>query len=132
MQHAWRADISPNSHFLKPLKILLFIIEFIPVRLLALTIAASKASKQSMHYIKHYGRHFYQTNTGWILSVCSASIGVQLGGPAVYFGKRFNKMRIGTERLPKAEDVPVIINRLNQARAFWLLVIISIEILKLI
>ena len=132
MQHAWRTDISPNSHFLKPLKILLFIIEFIPVRLLALTIAASKASKQSMHYIKHYGRHFYQTNTGWILSVCSASIGVQLGGPAVYFGKRFNKMRIGTERLPKAEDVPVIINRLNQARAFWLLVIISIEILKLI
>ena len=132
MQHAWRADISPNSHFLKPLKILLFIIEFIPVRLLALTIAASKASKQSMHYIKHYGRHFYQTNTGWILSVCSASIGVQLGGPAVYFGKRFNKMRIGTERLPKPEDVPVLINRLNQARAFWLLVIISIEILKLI
>jgi adenosylcobinamide-phosphate synthase len=64
--------------------------------------------------------------------VCSASIGVQLGGPAVYFSKRFNKMRIGTERFPKAEDVPVIINRLNQARAFWLLVIISIEILKLI
>ncbi|MBQ4858775.1 regulatory signaling modulator protein AmpE [Pseudoalteromonas sp. MMG007] len=132
MQQAWRTDISPNSHFLKPLKILLYIIEFIPIRLLALTIAASKASKQSMHYIKHYGRHFYQKNTGWILSACSASLGVQLGGPAVYFGERFNKMRISNERLPKAEDVPVIINRLNQARAFWLLVIISIEILKLI
>ncbi|MEL0634687.1 regulatory signaling modulator protein AmpE [Pseudoalteromonas carrageenovora] len=130
MQQAWRTDISPKSHFLKPLKIILFIIEFIPIRLLALTIAASKATKQSMHYIKHYGRHFYQTNTGWILSACSASLGVQLGGPAVYFGECFNKMRIGADRLPSPNDVPVIINRLNQARVFWFLVIISIEILK--
>ena len=132
IQQAWRSDISPNSYFLKPLKTLLFIIEYIPMRLLALTIAASRASKQSMHFIKHYGRHFYQTNTGWLLSTCSASIGVQLGGPAVYLGTRFNKMRIGTDRLPTPEDVPVIINRLNQARVFWLLVIASIEILKLI
>ncbi|MGO2562854.1 MAG: cobalamin biosynthesis protein, partial [Pseudoalteromonas nigrifaciens] len=73
---------------------------------------------------------FYQTNTGWLLSTCSASLGVQLGGPAVYFGERFNKMRIGTERLPIAEDVPITINRLNQARVFWLLVVVCIEILK--
>ncbi|WP_372810368.1 cobalamin biosynthesis protein CobD/CbiB [Pseudoalteromonas nigrifaciens] len=130
IEQAWRSNIKPNSPFLKPLKITLFIIEFIPMRLLALTIAASKASKLSMHYIKHYGRHFYQTNTGWLLSTCSASLGVQLGGPAVYFGERFNKMRIGTERLPIAEDVPVTINRLNQARVFWLLVVVCIEILK--
>ncbi|GAA61513.1 adenosylcobinamide-phosphate synthase [Pseudoalteromonas sp. BSi20652] len=132
IQQAWRSDISPNSYFLKPLKTLLFIIEYIPMRLLALTIAASRASKQSMHYIKHYGRHFYQTNTGWLLSTCSASLGVQLGGPAVYLGTRFNKMRIGADRLPTPEDVPVIIYRLNQARVFWLLVIVSIEILKVI
>ena len=132
IQQAWRNEIAPNSPFLKPLKIILFVIELIPMRLLALTIAASKATKQSMHYIKHYGRHFYQKNTGWLLSTCSASLGVQLGGPAVYFGARFNKMRIGTDRLPTADDVPVIINRLNQARAFWLLVIVAVEILKVV
>lgn len=132
IQQAWRADISPNSYFLQPLKIILFVIEFIPMRLLALTIAATKASKQSIHYIRHYGRHFYQTNSGWLLSACSASFGVQLGGPAFYFGTRFNKMRIGTDRLPTADDVPLIINRLNQARVFWLLVMVSVEILKVI
>ena len=132
IQQAWRNEIAPNSPFLKPLKIILFVIELIPMRLLALTIAASKATKQSMHYIKHYGRHFYQKNTGWLLSTCSASLGVQLGGPSVYFGARFNKMRIGTDRLPTADDVPVIINRLNQARAFWLLVIVAVEILKVV
>jgi adenosylcobinamide-phosphate synthase len=132
IQQAWRSDIPPNSHFLKPLTIILFIIEFIPMRLLALTIAASKATKQSGHYIKHYGRHFYQTNTGWLLSTCSASLGVQLGGPAVYFGERFNKMRIGTERLPNTDDVLVTINRLNQARVFWLLVIVAVEVLTVI
>ena len=130
MQQAWRHDVSPNSAFLKPLKLILFVIEYIPVRLLSLTIAASKATKQSIHYIKHYGQHFYQTNTGWLLSACSASLGVQLGGPAMYFNKRYNKMRVGTDRLPNADDVPAVLNRLNQARAFWVLVIVSIEILK--
>ena len=41
-----------DSSFLKPLKLILFIIEYIPMRLLALTIASLKASKKSMHYIK--------------------------------------------------------------------------------
>ncbi|WP_372761727.1 cobalamin biosynthesis protein [Pseudoalteromonas sp.] len=126
---AWRNNVKPNSVFLGPLRVSLFIIEFIPMRLLALTIAASKASKQSLHYIKHYGRHYYQTNSGWLLSCCAASLGVQLGGPAVYFAERFNKMRIGSDRLPVAEDIAVIINRLNQARGFWFLVILGIEIL---
>ena len=128
INQAWRNDISPNSYFLKPLKMILFVIEFIPMRLLSLTIAISKAPKQSLHYIKYYGQHFYQTNTGWLLSVCAASLGVQLGGPAIYFGRRFNKLRISTERLPEPEDVPVIINKLNQARVFWILIIVLIEI----
>ena len=132
IHQAWRRDLLPNSPFLKSLSGLLFIIEWLPTRLLALTIAASKASKLSIHYIKHYGRHFYQTNSGWLLSCCSASIGVQLGGPAIYQGVRFDKMRIGTERLPKADDIPVLINRLNQARGFWLLIILGAEIVKTI
>ena len=130
IQQAWRSDIAPNSSFLMPLKLVLFIVEYIPIRLLALTIASLKASKRSMHYIKHYGRHFYQTNTGWLLSVCSASLGVQLGGPAIYTTQRFNKMRVGVERLPNADDVPRLLNTLNQTRFFWFLIIISVEIIK--
>ena len=129
IQQAWRTDIAPDSSFLTPLKLILFIIEYIPIRLLALTIASLKASKKSMHYIKHYGRHFYQKNTGWLLSVCSASLGVQLGGPGIYIEQRFNKMRVGVERLPSADDVPKLLNTLNQARFFWLLIIISVEII---
>lgn len=132
MHQAWRKNTLPNSPFLKPLAWLLYIIEWLPTRLLALTIAASKDSKLSIHYIKHYGRHFYQTNSGWLLSCCSASVGVQLGGPAIYQGTRFDKMRIGTERLPQAADIPILLNRLNQARVFWLLLIFGIEIIKTI
>ena len=132
IHQAWRKDSLPNSPFLKPLNWLLYIVEWIPTRLLTLTIAASKGSKMSIHYIKHYGRHFYQTNSGWLLSCCSASVGVQLGGPAIYQGQRFDKMRIGTERLPQADDIAVLLNRLNQARGFWLIVIVAIEILKVI
>lgn len=130
IQQAWRSNIAPNSAFLMPLKLIIFIIEYIPIRLFALTIASLKASKKSMHYIKHYGRHFYQTNTGWLLSTCSASLGIQLGGPAIYNSQRFNKMRVGVERLPNADDVPKLLYTLDQTRFFWLLVIISLEIIK--
>lgn len=132
MHQAWRSDLAPNNAFLKPIAGLLFIIEWLPIRMLTVTIALSKATKQSIRYIKHYGRHFYQSNSGWLLSACSASVAVQLGGPAMYQAQRFNKMRIGTDRLPKAEDIAVLISRLNQARGFWLLVIVGIEVLKAI
>lgn len=132
MQCAWRSQIKPNSDFLTPLKMTIFIIELIPIRLMSITIALIKSSKKSMHLIKHYGRHFYQTNTGWLLSVCAATLGVQLGGPAIYFGERFKKMRIGVDRLPTADDIPKLITCLRQARFFWLLVIIGIEIIKII
>ncbi|MBQ4834676.1 cobalamin biosynthesis protein [Pseudoalteromonas sp. MMG010] len=127
-QQAWRDDIAPNSHFLKPVQLILFVFELIPTRLLALTIASSKATKNSIHYIKHYGRHFYQTNTGWLLSCCSAVLGAQLGGPAIYFNQRYNKMRVGTQRLPQAQDILIVINTLNQAFILWLLVITAIKI----
>ncbi|OUS72531.1 cobalamin biosynthesis protein [Pseudoalteromonas sp. A601] len=132
IHQTWRSDLPPNNAFLKPIAGFLFIIEWLPMRMLAVTIAMSKATKQSIHYIKHYGRHFYQSNSGWLLSACSASVAVQLGGPAMYQAQRFNKMRIGTDRLPKAEDIAVLVNRLNQARGFWLLVIFGIEIIKTI
>jgi adenosylcobinamide-phosphate synthase len=131
MHQAWRKNRKPNSPFLTTIAKLLFVLEWLPIRLVALTIAATNASKQSIHYIKHYGRHFYQTNTGWLLSVTSAALQVQLGGPALYQGERFNKMRVGTDRLPNAEDIPALVNRLNQAKAFWLLLIIAIEVATL-
>ena len=62
IQQAWRSDIAPNSSFLMPLKLVLFIVEYIPIRLLALTIASLKASKKSMHYIKHYGCLLYTSD----------------------------------------------------------------------
>jgi adenosylcobinamide-phosphate synthase len=130
MHQSWRSDLTPDNVFLKSISALLFLLEWLPIRLLVFTIACSKATKQSVHYIKHYGRHFYQSNSGWLLSVCSAAVAVQLGGPAMYQGQRFNKMRIGTERLPQAEDIPALLNRLSQARVLWLLIIIGIEILK--
>ncbi|MGX1112925.1 adenosylcobinamide-phosphate synthase [Pseudoalteromonas sp. MBR-15] len=132
IHQSWRKKQQPNSPFLKPIAKLLFVLEWLPTRLVAITIAATNASKHSIHYIKYYGRHFYQTNTGWLLSVTSAALHVQLGGPALYQGERYNKMRVGTERLPTADDIPVLVNRLNQAKAFWLLSIVAIEIATLL
>lgn len=128
LHYAWRTEVKPDSAFIQPLKKIAFIIEFIPLRLLALTLLASKASKQSIHYIKHYGRHFYQTNSGWLLSVCSASLAIQLGGPAVYQKTKYHKMRVGTDRLPNVDDIAKSFILIQQAKSFWLLTIVSTEL----
>ncbi|MEC8225671.1 MAG: cobalamin biosynthesis protein, partial [Pseudomonadota bacterium] len=52
IHQAWRKNLKPNNPFLAPIAKLLFVLEWLPTRLVALTIAATNASKQCIHYIK--------------------------------------------------------------------------------
>ncbi len=128
MQQGWRAVMLPDSPFLLPLKRVLWLLEWLPVRLLALTLLLGSQTRQGLHFIKYYARHYYQTNTGWLLSVLSASLGAQLGGPAYYRGVRYNRMRIGQQRQPVPEDILMARARLGQAKSLWFATLIMIKL----
>ncbi|CCQ10721.1 Adenosylcobinamide-phosphate synthase [Pseudoalteromonas luteoviolacea B = ATCC 29581] len=103
--HAWRERILPNSYFLKPISKTLYVLEYPFIRTLIALLSLFQNHKKTWHYIHHYGKHAYQKNSGWILSLFAASLNVQLGGPAHYLGEKLRKTRIGIERTPTVHDV---------------------------
>ncbi|MFC3031082.1 cobalamin biosynthesis protein [Pseudoalteromonas fenneropenaei] len=121
--HAWRKTLPPNSYFMKPLERTLFVVEWPFIRMFVALLSLLQNYKKTWHYIRLYGRHCYQTNSGWILSLFAASLNVQLGGPALYQGERFQKMRFGTERHPLSADIRETIRLLNYLRWFLLALI---------
>ncbi|TMO56150.1 cobalamin biosynthesis protein CobD/CbiB [Pseudoalteromonas phenolica] len=116
--HAWRKRVPPNSAFIKPLQTAIFYIEFLPLRGFIFLLALFLQGKKTFHYFKHYARHCYQTNTGWILSLFAANLSIQLGGPCKYQGERFAKMRIGAERHPEPEDIKQCLTFLERIKWF--------------
>ncbi|SFD11145.1 cobalamin biosynthesis protein CobD/CbiB [Pseudoalteromonas denitrificans] len=124
MHSSWSKLYLPNTKFLQPIKSLTYALEWLPSRLVAICIALSKETKMSFHFINHYGNHFYQKNTGWLLSCMSAALKVQLGGPAFYSGRRFAKIRIGQYPQPSIYSIKFALSLINRVKVLWFCFII--------
>ena len=130
--HAWRSELKPNSAFIKPLSGLLSILEWLPVRCFIIVMAFSLNYKKVRHYLKHYARFFYQKNSGWILCLFAANLHIQLGGPCLYHGERFKKMRVGSERHPEPNDLITLLALLKRIQVFSGLLLVLTWVLSLI
>ena len=119
--HAWRNDLKPNSPFMIPLNSLLAWIEWLPIRGFIGLVALSLNFKKVCHYLKNYAHFFHQRSSGWILSLFAANLNVQLGGPCIYHGEKFNKMRIGSERHPDPDDIETLLVLLKRIWVFSIL-----------
>jgi len=129
INHAWRTFVLPNSYFLKPLNKTLFILEYPLIRVLIALLSIFQNYKKTWHYINHYGKHAYQSNSGWILSLFAASLNIQIGGPAHYLGEKLKKTRIGLERPPVPHDLKVATTLIRQLQRFGVLFIALIWVL---
>ncbi|RRS09400.1 cobalamin biosynthesis protein [Pseudoalteromonas sp. J010] len=118
--HAWRQIMQPTNRFMANLSRAIWLIEFVPIRLLVVCFSLLLRPKQTWHYIKYYGRHFNQTNSGWALSFFAANLQTQLAGPRFYFGARVEVMRIGAKSQPTADHIQHLLGLLNQMR--WLFI----------
>ncbi|ATD09206.1 cobalamin biosynthesis protein [Pseudoalteromonas piscicida] len=128
--HAWRQVMLPSSRFMASLSRMIWLVEFVPIRLLITCFSLLLRPKQTWHYIKYYGRHFSQTNTGWALSFFAANLHTQLAGPRFYFGERFDVMRVGAKAQPSSEHIQHLLGLLNQMR--WLFIATSALLLVII
>ena len=128
VHNTWSKKIAPDAAFLKPVQIIDYLFEWLPVRLVACSIILSKHSRLAIRYIGQYGQFFYQKNSGWLLSAMAAAMQIQIGGPALYQKKRYAKMRVGQGPLPSTRAIPHALGILNQVKILWLSVIILLEI----
>lgn len=118
--HAWRQVLKPDAKFMKTLQRLIWLVELLPLRLLLCLFMLLMSPKRTWHYIKHYGRHVKQTNSGWVLSFFAANLATQLAGPRFYHGTRFNLMRIGAKSQPSELQISHLLSLLMQMR--WLFI----------
>lgn len=128
VHNTWSKKIAPDAAFLKPVQIIDYLFEWLPVRLVACSIILSKHSRLAIRYIGQYGQFFYQKNSGWLISAMAAAMQIQIGGPALYQKKRYAKMRVGQGPLPSTRAIPHALGILNQVKILWLSVIILLEI----
>ncbi len=96
---------------------------YLPARLAAiLWIAASALTGQSAagawNIWRRDRRNHASPNSAQCESACAGALGVQLAGPAVYFGKRYDKPTIGDPLRPVEPEDILRVNRTMYAGAF--------------
>ncbi|WP_105190603.1 cobalamin biosynthesis protein [Pseudoalteromonas sp. T1lg48] len=128
LHQAMREHASADSHYLFASKWLLSLCQLPALALYLLPMLLSKYGTVAWRFIRKYGQHFYHRPSGWILSVFSATLQIQLGGPAYYHGERFERMRVGLYRQPEAGDIQAALRTLEVINGLWLLVIITVSL----
>jgi len=99
---------------------------FLPARITGFSIIAAayllgNDSRQSMRVFFEDRLNSSSPNSGHPEAAVAGALGIQLGGPASYFGERIEKPFIGQGlRFPEAADIPIC-NRLVIASAFLFL-----------
>ncbi|KZN67867.1 cobalamin biosynthesis protein CobD/CbiB [Pseudoalteromonas luteoviolacea] len=118
--HSWRQLLNPNHPFLAPVQRAIYVLEWLPLRAFVITMSLTQNFAKTQHYLKHYAQHYSNKHTGWIVSLFSANLNVQLAGPRFYHGQRFENIRIGSDRQPTVEDIQHMLKLQSTMRWFWL------------
>ncbi|MEC8326434.1 MAG: cobalamin biosynthesis protein [Pseudomonadota bacterium] len=118
----------PDSQFSNATNAIIYYLEFLPIRLFCLPLLL-KPKTQGFRYLALFVDNGYQKNSCFLLACLSGYLGVQLGGPAFYSGKRYSKTRIGPKTLPQQKSIKQAKNALMFASIFWLCLILFLEII---
>lgn len=124
--NAYSAATTPNSAFNLAINAIIYVFEYIPLRLFCVPLLLKPAT-QSFHYIKLYLANSYNKNSVFVLCCLSGALACQLGGPAYYSGIRYSKVRVGTQRLPDFKDLVKAKKQLMACSLFWFSLLLFLE-----
>jgi adenosylcobinamide-phosphate synthase len=103
------------------------ILNFIPARLTALSYALSGHLLTALQCWRRQAKLWGSPNAGPVMAAGAGSLRLQLGGDAVYHGKRETRPVLGLGNPPQAADIKRSINLLGRALLLWVLVIVLLE-----
>lgn len=96
------------------------ILNFIPARISALAYCLSGDYNNGRRAWKLQGLNWKSPNAGPVMASGAASLGLQLGGEAVYDGHKQERPELGYGRVPQPEDINSAIKLFRKA-AYWVL-----------
>jgi len=103
------------------------VLNFIPARLVVYTYALCGMvwgnGSRARRCARRQSLYWKSPNAGPVMAAGAGALGVQLGGDAVYFGKKESRPILGEGRDPNAEDVTQAIKLIDRGVIVWVILI---------
>lgn len=97
------------------------VLNYLPARLVVLSYAFCGKFTHALHAAKAPEASWKSPNAGPVMAAGAASLGLAVGGDAVYFGKTESRPVLGKGDAPKAGDLPRAIALIDKTLLLWLL-----------
>ena len=96
------------------------LLNFIPARLTALSYAAFGETRRALACWRKQAPVWESPNAGPVMSAGAGSLGLALGGPAIYHGQREERPVLGEGRPARGEDIRRALTLLRRSTLLWL------------
>lgn len=118
MSQSWNHKLVRFRYFGQPVRHLTNLMQWIPGKLASLGIMIAVNISQGSKAL--FQRTSYQSNHGFILNTCGASLSIKLGGPAYYNGRKIRSANYGGNRQVILEDNERALTAINRATWVWM------------
>ncbi len=99
------------------------VLNFVPARLTALGYAVVGHFTRALRCWRTQGTTWKSPNAGPVMAAGAGSLGVLIGGPAIYHGVTQTRSPLGEGRAPDARDIDRALRLINRSLVIWLLVL---------
>jgi adenosylcobinamide-phosphate synthase len=99
------------------------LLNFLPARLTALAYALCGRVRVAVQCWREQAPRWSSPNAGPVMAAGAGALELQLGGPALYDGKREVRPQLGHGRRPRAEDIHRALGLIDRALLLWLCVL---------
>jgi adenosylcobinamide-phosphate synthase len=100
------------------------LLNYIPARITAYIYGALGNFKQSMHCLQTQAPEWYSPNAGPVMAAGAGSLGLILGGPAIYHGVLKERPTLGEGKPPDVLDIERALQLMT--RTFWVWEVVAL------
>ena len=96
------------------------VLNYLPARLTALSYALCGRTRRALACWRQQAPIWDSPNAGPVMSAGAGSLGLALGGPAIYHGQLEERPILGEGRPARGEDIPRALTLVRRSIALWL------------
>jgi len=114
----WNNKLARFKYFGQPVRYLVYILQWLPSKFAGLSVLIAVNISQGFSAL--FQSVSYQCNHLFVLNLCGASLGIELGGPAYYEQQKVQAKKCGGKRQIILADSTRTLAAINRATWVWL------------
>ncbi len=101
------------------------VLNYLPARMTALTYALCGQTRRALACWRKQAPVWESPNAGPVMSAGAGSLGLALGGPAIYHGQLEERPILGEGRPARGEDIPRALTLVRRSLVLWLVLYLA-------